>query len=257
MTDQLPAAVTPSPPPDVWQQRTGADYAEAFASLLPSGAAWPRNPDSVLQTVVAGLSDIWGNQIEALAALLLTQESDPRATTVLLPDWERAWGLPDPCVAEPLTISNRQQALVAKMTLLGGQSRAFFIAAAAAIGYTISIREYSPFMCGVSRCGDTRDLDAETGGDGTHYRWEIGPPDMRFYWTVSVDATRLTWFRVGSGGGQCGIDPLLRIALATDLECLLRRWKPAHTEVIFDFSPLGVQNASDPYDFPFVPMLSG
>jgi uncharacterized protein YmfQ (DUF2313 family) len=61
---------------------------------------------------------------------------------------------------------------------------------------------------------------------------------MRFYWTVDVGATRLTWFRVGTGGSQVGVDPHLRIALATDLECVLRRWKPAHTEVIFNYSGL-------------------
>jgi uncharacterized protein YmfQ (DUF2313 family) len=128
-----------------------------------------------------------------------------------------------------LTISDRQTALVTKMTLLGGQSRAFFTAAAAKIGYTINIREFSPFMCGVSRCGDTRNLD-----DGVHYRWEIGPPEIRFYWVINVSTLRLTWFRCGEG--QCGIDPMLRIGLATDLECLLRRWKPGHTEIIFDYS---------------------
>jgi uncharacterized protein YmfQ (DUF2313 family) len=53
----------------------------------------------------------------------------------------------------------------------------------------------------------------------------------------------LTWFRVGGSGGQTGVDPHLRIALATDLECLLRRWKPAHSDVVFDYSGDGI---SDP-----------
>jgi uncharacterized protein YmfQ (DUF2313 family) len=218
---------------DTWVQRTAAEYAQAFNSLLPTGPAWPRQPGTILQDVVSGQTQIWGDVVEVLAALLLTQESDPRSTITLLPDWERAFGLPDPCLDEGLTISNRQAALVNKMTLLGAQDRAFFIAEAAAIGYTIAIREFSPFMCGVSRCGDTRLID---GGDGVHYRWEIGDPDMRFYWVVEVSALRFTWFRCGEG--QCGIDPMLLIAGATDLECLLRRWKPAHTQVIFDYSLL-------------------
>ena len=33
-----------------------------------------------------------------------------------------------------------------------------------------------------------------------------------------------------------GHDPHLRIGLADDLECLLNRWKPAHTQIIFDYS---------------------
>lgn len=215
-----------------WAQRSAADYTQAFSDLLPTGPAWPREPDSVLQKVVAGQSQIWGDLVETLAAVLLTRESDPRATVTLLPDWERAWGLPDECARDEYrSIGDRQQALVTKMTLLGAQSRAFFIAQAAALGYTITIQEWSPFMCGVSRCGDTTNLD-----DGTHYRWEIGSPDMRFYWKVRVSALRLTWFRCSSG--QVGVDPHLRIAGATDLECMLRRWKPAHTQVIFDYSAL-------------------
>jgi uncharacterized protein YmfQ (DUF2313 family) len=88
---------------------------------------------------------------------------------------------------------------------------------------------------GISSVGDTR----PTGAAGEPFQWEIGPPEMRFYWSVKVDATRLTWFRVGLGGGQAGVDPHLRIGIATDLECVLRRIKPAHTEVLFDYSGLG------------------
>jgi uncharacterized protein YmfQ (DUF2313 family) len=235
------------PPSDTWIQRTAAEYAQAFSALLPRGAAWPREPDHVLQRVISGLAGIWGDPVETLAALLLTQESDPRATVVLLPDWERAWGLPDKCLAEPLTIANRQVALVAKMTLLGAQSRAFFIAEALAIGYTITIREFSPFMAGVSRCGDTRNLAIPGDvADGIHYRWEIGPPEMRFYWVVVVGALRLTWFRAAQS--QAGVDPMVRIALATDLECLIRRYKPAHTDVIFDYSSLFALDFSEPFD---------
>lgn len=243
-------------------RRSGADYAQAFARLLPTGAAWSRDPLSVLMKVVHGLAQIWGSPgvdaasdaipgtaqlVDGRAGDLLERESDPRATIELLPDWERAWGLPDPCVAEPLTIANRQVALVTKMTLLGAQSRAFFIATAAALGYTITIREFSPFMAGVSRCGDTRNLaiDGDTP-DGTHYRWEIGPPEMRFYWVVVVGALRLTWFRAGEG--QAGVDPMVRIALATDLECLIRRYKPAHTDVVFDYSALFALDFSEPFD---------
>jgi uncharacterized protein YmfQ (DUF2313 family) len=216
-------------------RRGGDEYTDALAGLLPRGVAWPREPTSVLMKLVAGLAEIWG-YVDSRAADLLETETDPRSAFETLPEWERAFGLPDPCVAEPLTIGDRQKALVAKMTTEGGQSRAFFIALAATLGYTISIREYSPFMCGVSQVGDTR----PTGTAGEPFRWEIGPPEMRFYWTVKVGVVRLTWFRVGGGGGQTGVDPHLRIALATDLECVLRRWKPAHTDVLFDYSSLGV-----------------
>ena len=115
------------------------------------------------------------------------------------------------------------------------------------IGYEISITEYAPFQCGIGACGDTR-YTPGTGyqpryyvpgvnfDDPLTYRWALAPPEIRYYWTVHVHQLRLTYFHCSAG--QCGIDPLLAIGLATDLECLIRRWKPAHTYVIFDYSSL-------------------
>ena len=208
------------------------DYAYALAALLPQGIAWPRWPTTIIMRVVYGLAGIMGF-CDSRAADLLERESDPRQTVELLPEWERAWGLPDPCYAEPLGIAERQRHLVLRMTLLGGQSRAFFIGVAAFLGYTITISEYRPWMVGLDRCGDSRMLLP----DGSLSEWPhygIGDPVMRFYWTVHVHAVRLVWFRAAAG--QAGIDPHLRIALATDLECVLNRWKPAHTMILFDYS---------------------
>lgn len=242
--------------PDRHITRSGEDYAEAMQALLPLGQAWPRHNDSVLMQLVRGLTRIWGD-FEVRASKLLEVESDPRITMELLPDWERNWGLPDPCYSQPLTLGERQHELVMRMTMLGAQSREFFIGVAASIGYTITISEYRVFVCGIDRCGDNRVYG--TGVDPIYDEWGnqvlsprgrpvafdelsawpnygLGPPANRFYWTVHVDAKKLVWFRVGGGGGQTGVDPHLRIGLADDLECLLNRWKPAHTKIIFDYS---------------------
>jgi uncharacterized protein YmfQ (DUF2313 family) len=238
----------PPPAPIVYTgdrhvRRSGDDYTVPFAALLPRGAAWPREPDTVLMSLIGGLAQIWGQPVDARAADLLERESDPRATIELLSDWERNWGLPDPCFGDQVSIAERQTMLVMKMTMLGGQSRAFFYSIAAQLGYTITISEFAPFMAGVSQCGDTSNLQRLRGDYSVgHMRWEIGPPEIRFYWTVHVGAVRLTWFRCGSG--QCGIDPMVRIGLATDLECLMRRYAPAQTQVIFDYS--GVGSIGDP-----------
>jgi len=174
-------------------RRSGEDYAEAFAGLFPPGAAWPRDAASVLMMLLRGQAEIWGSRVDARAADLLETETDPRATIEMLSDWERAFGLPDPCVQEPLTVEERRLVLVQRMTSEGGQSRAFFYALAAALGYVIRIEEYSPFMVGYSRCGDTR----PTGTEGEPYRWQLGPPKIRFYWKVHVWGERISWFRVG------------------------------------------------------------
>jgi uncharacterized protein YmfQ (DUF2313 family) len=142
------------------------------------------------------------------------------------------------------------------MTVLGGQSRQWFIDAAAQLGYSITITEYRPFMVGIDRCGDNR-----VYGDGSlmHNAWGqpilnpngtpvqlgelsewpnygLGPRENRYYWQVHVHAGSLMWFRCGSG--QCGVDPHLLIGRDTDLECILERWKPAHTQIIYDYSGL-------------------
>ena len=426
---------------DRYHRRFADDYWGAFNDLLPTGLAWPREPERIMQKVVSGLSAIWGSCVEQLAELLLVRESDPRTTVILLPDWERAFGLPDKCLAEPQTIYDRQVALVHKMTMIGAQSREFFIEQAARIGYRIDIREWAPFMAGISMCGDTRNINAfenvfttpgftvdagfiqlkydfetnnsilnwtgsaatltnsnsgmtvaatgadpvirspnnliiegdiqrfividvertairsqgawqgqiyytttehgeseqftykfseidngNTGGDSRvkiiadmwdlvfgdddwrgstisqirvdfedgqvgpvtpngqfkihsitvrsdtvddtskttsiivredtedNYRWEIGKPEMRFFWSVKVGATKFTWFRASSG--QAGVNHHLEFALATDLECLLRRWKPAHTEIIFDYSPLVALDFSKGFDVSYYLLMT-
>jgi uncharacterized protein YmfQ (DUF2313 family) len=248
-------------------RRPGSDYRDAFLELLPQGQAWPKHSiESVLWQVCDGLCNYWG-YVDGRAADLLEIESDPRTTVELLPDWERNWGLPDPCYTAPQTIAARQQALVARMTLYGSQSREFYVNFAKFLGYDITISEYRTFGCGIDRCGDSR-----VYGDGTdpcfnqnwvlgylpvtdplgnpvangelsaYPNYGLGPPENRFYWTVHVSATSLMWFRCSSG--QCGVDPHLRIGIPADLECILNRWKPAHTQIIYDLG--GLTDPSDP-----------
>jgi uncharacterized protein YmfQ (DUF2313 family) len=243
-------------------RRAGEDYRDAFLELLPQGQAWPKHSiDSVLWQAVDGLCNYWGF-VDGRAGDLLERESDPRQTVELLPDWERNFGLPDPCYAAPQTIAERQIALVARMTLWGSQSRQFYINFAAQLGYTITISEYRPFMVGIDGCGDCRVYGAGTFmqdqwgrpicdplgqpvANGELSEWPnygLGPPENRYYWTVHVSATTLQWFRCASG--QCGVDPHLRIGIPQDLECILLRWKPAHTQIIFDLG--GLTDPDDP-----------
>jgi uncharacterized protein YmfQ (DUF2313 family) len=215
-------------------RRSGADYLQALLSLLPQGQAWTRDPDSTLVKACQGFAAYWGF-VDGRAADLLEIESDPRKTVELLPDWERNWGLPDPCLPDATSIKERQLMLVMKMTWLGGQSRQYFIDLLEWLGFTIVIKEWAPFMAGVSEVGDTRPEPAD------NFRWYIGPPEMRFCWSVSVSGVGLIWFR--SSNGRAGTDPHLRIMAPEDLMCLINRWKPAHTTLVFDFSGVGI---SDP-----------
>jgi uncharacterized protein YmfQ (DUF2313 family) len=224
-----------TPPLNKHVRRSGEDYAQQYLELLPTGQAWPREPGSIPVNACFGLNNYWGF-VDSRAGDLLEIESDPRATTELLPDWERAWGLPDPCYPDTTTLEERRKMLVLQMTLLGEQSRAFFIRMAAWIGHQITITEKSPFMVGVSHVGDTRLINYLGGEDNQHFRWEIGPPEIRYYWTAHAGQARLIWFRCGVS--QCGIDHHLRIGVESDFECLLNRWKPAHTALVYDYASL-------------------
>lgn len=202
--------------------------------LLPQGQAWPRAQESTLFGTIDGLCQFYG-YVDGRAADVLERESDPRKTIELLPDWERAFGLPDPCFASPQTIEARRRILVMWMTWMGGQSRNYFIALMEWLGYPgVEIQEFAPFMCGISRVGDTRTReDAEAG---KHFRWYIGPPEQRFYWTVRLGQIGLNWFRASSG--QAGINHHLEFSIPEELICLIQRWKPAHTDLIPDFSAI-------------------
>lgn len=220
---------------DVHVRRSGDDYAQQFLTLLPQGQAWPREPGSTLYQVCYGLSEYWG-YVDGRAADLLERESDPRITFELLPDWERAWGLPDICFPAATTIAERQKMLVLYMTWLGGQSRNYFYKLMDWIGYKIDIGEYAPFMCGISRVGDTRPWPVDPVHPDYQFRWYIGAPEQRFNWFASVGEAAIIWFRCSSG--QAGVDPHCRVGVPEDLQCLLNRWMPAQTFLTMDFSKL-------------------
>jgi len=219
-------------------RRTGDDYAQAFLSLLPQGQAWPRHPESILVQACTGLADYWGF-VDGRAADLLETESDPRLTSELLSDWERNWGLPDPCFfGQQQSMADRRRILMLKMTLLGGQSRAFFVEIMSWLGYEITIKEYAPYMAGVSRVGNTSQQEMEAGGVFGDMRWYLGAEEMRFYWSIGVGKVSLQWFRTAPIGGEAGVDPHLIIGMGGAVPCFLDRIKPAHTQIVFDYSSL-------------------
>lgn len=188
-------------------------YREQLKALLPPGRAFPRDPgtnlDSLLDAMARELA-----RIDARADRL-TVEARPDSTSELLVDWERVAGLPDNCAGIlQSTLQGRRADLVTKLTSRGGQSRAYFIAVAAALGYTITITEFRPFRAGYSEAGD-----GITNGDWV-YTWRANGPE-----------TTINYFRAGlSRAGE----PLATWGNDT-LECRLRQIKPAHTILQFAY----------------------
>lgn len=194
---------------------TAAAYRSQLQALLPPGDAWPRAADATLTKLLDAIAEELARTNSR--ALQAVDESDARMALELLADWERVCGLPDSCSAIlATTLQERRSTVVAKLTALGGASRAYFIALAAGMGYTVEIDEFRPFITGLSRCGDILG-----GGHSVRYQWRVRVPSARY-----------TPFR--AGGSQCG-DLLGKITRAEDLECKLKRLKPAHTHLIFSY----------------------
>lgn len=185
---------------------TTEQYLTHLQALLPQGAAWPREPDAVLTAVLTAMAD--GLARAHNRALDLIEEADPRTTLELLADWERVCGLPDLCAGPSATIAGRRAQVIARLTATGGQSPAYYVALAKAMGFDITITERRARYHGRRTCG------TPYGDQSMQYVWEVHlPPDTvvpRRYGQGFAGEPYATW------GAQA-------------LMCLLDRLKPAHT----------------------------
>ncbi|MDX2094371.1 MAG: putative phage tail protein [Alphaproteobacteria bacterium] len=190
-------------------------YMQQLIGLLPTGQVW--NTEIASNTMK--LVSVIASELEYIdsRAQSLLREALPSTTIDLLEDWEKVAGLPDSCSLLADTHSERVEALVSKITRIGGQSRQFFIDLAESLGYHIEITELTPFMCGISPVG-TDHLTEDH--------------DVRFVWYVTVLDAKLVYLRCG----QSTIDRrLLDFRQADDLACIFLKLKPAHTELIIGY----------------------
>ncbi|MGD9638392.1 MAG: YmfQ family protein [Alphaproteobacteria bacterium] len=191
------------------------DYVSAEQSLLPSGSAWNTESSSTLTKLLTALAETWVRIHNKFCRI--RDEADPRNTLELLEDWETFCGLPDKCSsAVSTTLQERRKALVNHLTARGSQSISFFKNIVKTLEYSADIKEYRPFIAGISKCGDVLE----------------GAPNNRHHWRVTINEPRLTSFRCGAS--QIG-DKLGKITYASDLECVLDRLKPAQTVLHFEY----------------------
>lgn len=188
------------------------DYVRELQALLPPGPAW----DVDDSTTAAKLIAAWAEEFARIQARVdqLVEDADPRITFELLADYERLFGLPTDCMfGIDQSLEQRRSALISQMVSVGGQSRAYLIALAAAAGFTVTITEFSPF---------TVDM---TVAD------PIYGPDWWFAWQVNGALSTVTYFLVTSG-----VNEALAAWGNNLLECLINRFKPAHTVVLFAYT---------------------
>jgi uncharacterized protein YmfQ (DUF2313 family) len=219
----------PTPISDALADPTGDALLPSIIAQTPRGPAWRTDEmadghhDSFQHRFWRALADplrdyyakLWKVALNSTAATLIGPE-DPANES--LADWEHEFGLPEPCIAGvPLTVERRKLLLRMKVAAQGGQSAAYFKCLALTLGYEIEIKEFTVFRCGEGRCGYT----------------QVGGPNNEVFWEVFIPSSEIIWFR--AGGSRCGKDPLGTFGRAKDLECLLNKWKPAHTQIRFHY----------------------
>jgi uncharacterized protein YmfQ (DUF2313 family) len=172
------------------------DYTLAHTQFLPRGMVWPRHLSSLWMKLFAAFSRTYAEIHGTLT--LLADELDPRKASLMLEEWEKFAGLPDECTLVAGTEPERQAALVAKLTSTGGATAPYFVEVAETMGYIGAAVEEFP----VSRYGRVR-----FGARFRDRRW-------RRVWQVNLPASGV---------------------LDAALECRIRKLKPAHTKVYFQY----------------------
>lgn len=192
---------------------TAADYLSALQALLPRGRVWPREPDAAQTKALSGLAPIYERSNAKANQLLI--DAFPATTYELLPEWEAALGLPDPCVGQGPTLQIRRAQVVARFVNSGGQSVAYMISYALNLGYAVTITQFAPARAGQLRAGQ------QCGDNAWAYAWRVNGALNTSY-----------AFRAGlSAAGE----PLSTNGNAV-LECELRQIAAAHTTVFFKYS---------------------
>jgi uncharacterized protein YmfQ (DUF2313 family) len=187
----------------------------ALQAMLPPGRAFTREPDSNLAKLLSAIAAMF------LAAQLklenLLEQADPGRATDMLADWERLLALPDKClVGQNLSTAARRRIATQRLVEQGGQSAAYFIALAAALGEPdCTVTEFRPMNCN-DDCNDA-----------------LYSPSDRFAWRVNIPhAAPVT--RLMNCNDDC--NDALQIYQASLIECPIRERKPAHTNVSFAYT---------------------
>lgn len=185
-------------------------YAQIIDKFWPCGLAWPRDPATLQGKLRRALAPECERLEQRIPDLL--NEADPRMTIELLLDFERALGLPDNCGAPPVSLEQRRQAVITRLSAMGGQNKAYFIQLAATYGFTIAIEEYLPFDC-------QGDCDGQLFDESWAYTFKVIAPALTVRQMTCdsfCDEYLTTW------GNKI-------------LECLMNRYKPAHLAVLFEY----------------------
>lgn len=193
---------------------TATDYLRQLQALLPPGPAWPKDDAATLTRLLDALATEL-SRVDGRAQKLI-EEANPRTVAELFADWERVAGLPDACAqafGSDQTMAQRRAALVGRMTTLGGQSPAYFVGLAAALGYAITITEFRAHTV-------NDDVECTLYDTAWNFAWQVNAA-LNTVTAITVDSTVE--------------EPIAAWGNAL-LECVIKRLKPAQTAVLFSYT---------------------
>lgn len=202
--------------PTVPARYPAGDYASVLRSLLPRGRVWTREDDGVQAAVLNGLAPT----LERLdsAARSLIASAFPATADALLPEWNASLALPDPCFGPFASDDDNRQQVVAKLIGTGGQSIPYYVALAATLGYTIQITE---FYCHTV----IRTVRDPIAGEAWAHAWR-----------VTVLSAPPPHYHAVDDPAEGALSDMSGTQSETVLECLLRRYAPAQTVLLFTYS---------------------
>jgi uncharacterized protein YmfQ (DUF2313 family) len=172
-------------------------YCRQLKLLLPRGRVWVLDEGAELPNLLLAISDELA-RVDGRAAQLL-RERDPRTADETLEDWEKVLAV---VPAEGATDAGRRLAIAAKLIATGGQTAAYYLAVALALGFAATVAVTDDYVWTM-----TVDLGAST----------------------SPFPLRVQTFR--SGASRSG--DRLRSWTIPELETEINRLKPAHTRALF------------------------
>lgn len=197
--------------------RTPAQILTELLALVPSGFAWTRDQDGKLAFFLSPTATEFA-RIESFAELMLV-ETDPGEANYLLTDYERVLG-PDPAGRDLLnpTVAERQAIALQRWTARGGASPGYFIALAASVGITVTIRNIQTTKCGAAVCGA-----ASCIATPEQFKWIVTAP------LVDIDVPYC-------GAAVCGAAFCGGQIVQSPVEALFAVDTPAHTQPIYEYT---------------------
>lgn len=199
---------------NLFKAHTQAEHATSIAHYLPGGPLFDAafRDGTISRSLFIGIAAEFERAEQQL--ILLSDELDPRETTLFIEEWERNVGIPDDCFDVAADLATRRRNVLIKLVSLGVQTNDDYIALGNLLGFSIQIDypiiaavlpQIVPFIVNSSRI-------------------------LRFTWIVRANGLVVTAlpqivpFIVGDSTEQ------------TILQCLFNKLKPANTLIIYENS---------------------